>query len=71
MYYELLIKFCNIPHSSLNFFKFMLLIRNNNEIITVWCQSEMFIVAAVTVSCHAALVTGKKRYMTYTPDETR
>ena len=50
----------------------MLLIVNNNEIIAVWCQSEMFSVAAVTVSRRAALVTGKKWYRTcHTADETR
>jgi hypothetical protein len=26
----------------------------------VWCQSEIFVVAAVTVSRHATVVTGKK-----------
>jgi len=41
----------------------MLLITNKNEIITVWCQSEMLSVAAVIVSCRAALVIGKKWYI--------
>lgn len=71
VYYELLIKFAIFHTHHQIFIKFMLVIRNNHEIITVWCQSEMFIVAAVTVSCYTALVTGKKWYMTYTPDETR
>jgi hypothetical protein len=54
------------------FIKPVLLIINNNETVTVWCQSEMFSVAAVTVTCRAALVTGKKWYMTcHTPDGTR
>jgi hypothetical protein len=38
----------------------MLLVINDNEIVTVWCQSEIFVVAAVTVSRHATVVTGKK-----------
>jgi hypothetical protein len=48
IYYQLLIKFAIFHTHHWVFIKFMLLIINNNEIIIVWCQSEMFGTAAVT-----------------------